>query len=530
MSATRFPHRLFAASMLLLSVATATASPDFRGGSYQGLIDTRRDLQPVRVQFEAVDHGWRAQVRLPGAPASLPATVAIRGRQLTLQLAGPDGPLECAGTITGPAIVGATNSGGCHLELVATNGGTLAQELGGAWQDDAGHVYAIARSGDSPDPMWLDYGSGAWRGLTERDGALHAGPSVAAPWPEQLRLVRDGDALRLHRASGPKKGVRLTRIAFVEQPLEWKAGDVTLKGTLILPPGDGPHPALVLTQMSSPGIRDGYRQFAYFFAAHGIASLIYDRRGSGESGGEEGSAGMHRLADDAVAAVEALRALPQIDAKRIGTWGHSQGGWVAPIAAARSPAIAFVIAQSAPGVSPARQEIFRVGQSARAAGLDEAEIVAAVDYETRLMEWVRSGNGRDQIHALAKANANARWARFVELREDLPETPSARSKTFWTFDPKPDLARVRVPILLIHGDRDAYVPVEESRAILREVLADTRAEFHLLPRAAHGLWLGETDSSRDAMRSPGFHPDYWPTLLGWLQRQRLVAAPGEADE
>ena len=117
--------------------------------------------------------------------------------------------------------------------------------------------------------------------------------------------------------------------------------------------------------MSSPAPRDAYRTEAYFFAAHGIASLIYDRRGLGESSGDEQSAGLHDLADDAIAGVHRLQEQPEIDPRRIGAWGHSQGGWVAPIAAARSSDVSFVIAQSAPAITPAAQEVFRVGTNAR---------------------------------------------------------------------------------------------------------------------------------------------------------------------
>lgn len=524
-----FPLTIALALGSLAGVTLAAAPAGFRGGSYQGLIDLDGELNPARVQFTAVGAGWSAQVQIEGREQALPATVALAGNELSLQLPGPNGTVRCVGAIDGPAVVAPPAAAGCRLELVASEDHGLAERLKGGWLDDEGQAYAIARSGDSPAPMWLDYQTGAWRQLVERDGALHAGTRIGSPWPQAFSLQPDGADMRLR--TGPSDaGRRLHRLAVSEQPLAWSGGDATLKGTLILPPGKGPFPAVVLTHMSSPAIRDGYLEFAYFFAARGIAALVYDRRGSGESTGSEGSAGMQRLADDAVAAAEALAALPQIDARRIGTWGHSQGGWIAPVAAARSSRISFVIAQSASGVSPALQEMFRVEHNARDAGLSEAEVVAALDYERRLMEWVRSGAGRDEIHALTKANQNARWARFVELNDNLPDKPSARSQSFWWFDPAPELAQVRVPVLVIHGDRDGYVPVEASLPILRRALAGTEAEFHLLPRAAHGLWVGEADSGREAVRSPGFHPDYWPLLRRWLQAHALGQPPAPTCE
>ncbi len=501
--------------------ATNPASKGLRAGSYRGLVDIGGELHSARVEFERAGSAWRAQARIDGGEQALPATVRLSGPQLTLDLPGPSGPLRCHGVVEGPAIQAESKAAGCRLELVAGRDTGLATRLTGLWTDDDGRAYAISRSGDSPATMWLDYQTGAWRQLGERDGALHAGPAVATPWPEVLHLEPQGADLRLLDGSRTTS-TRLQRVPLTEREIGWPSDDAMLKGTLLLPPGAGPFPAVVLTQMSSPATREGYREFAYFFVAQGIAALIYDRRGNGESSGSEGGAGMLQLADDAARAVNALAALPEIDARRIGTWGHSQGGWVAPIAATRSAPVSFVIAQSASGVSPALQEIFRVEHNARDAGLGEQEVAEAVDYETRLMNWARSGEGRDEIHALSKQHANARWAKFVELQDQLPDKPGARSQSFWWFDPAPELAKLRVPVLVIHGDRDGHVPVQDSVPILKRSFDKTRAAFHLLPRTAHGLWVGDADAYSQAMRSPGLHPDYWPLLGRWLRQQALV--------
>ena len=515
-----------AASAAPGATPSPTAAPDgFRGGLYQGLIDGAGELNPAQVRFESTpDGGWRAQVRIGGRDEPLPATVAFEGPQLTLAMPGPDGPLACRGEVRAEAVVAAADAQGCRLELVAAQDGTLGQALAGAWQDADGQLYGLARLGDSPQPMWLDYRSGAWRAVVERDGALHFGPASGTPWPRQASLVPEGDALWLRPADGTP-AAKLQRMPIHETPLEWQAGDATLKGTLLLPAGLAPDarvPVVVFTHMSGAGERDAYRQFAYFFLAHGMGALIYDRRGSGASGGDEATAGMHRLADDAVAAVQAVAALPHVDATRLGTFGHSQGGWIAPLAAARSPRVAFVIAQAASGVSPALQEIYRVESNARDAGLDASEVAAAVAYERLLMNWARTGEGREQVHATARANRTARWARYVELREDLPAQPSARAQSFWWFDPAPDLARVRVPVLVIHGELDGYVPVEESRRIMRAAMGEAPVTFVLLPHTAHGLWTGARDSAREVARSPGFAPEYWSQLLGWLRAQKLA--------
>ena len=242
---------------------------------------------------------------------------------------------------------------------------------------------------------------------------------------------------------------------------------------------------------------------------------------------------MPELAADAVEGVHALQMQPGIQPRRIGTWGHSQGGWIAPLAAAQSPDVAFVIMQSGPGVTASEQEIYRVGASARAMGLSEADVAAATAYETALMKWVKDGSGRADLLASAKASVNAPWASLVELVDDsLPATSSERSKLFWYLDPASALAQVRVPILALYGDRDGFVPVERSREVLKLAFAKSHnrdAQIVTLPGAIHGMWQADKDSFAAVANSNGFHPTYWPTIDRWLRKEGLIPNPVRAD-
>ena len=117
-----------------------------------------------------------------------------------------------------------------------------------------------------------------------------------------------------------------------------------LSGTLYLPAGQGPHPALVVVHAASGGGRNFpfYQHLQDRLPASGIAALIYDRRGSGLSGGDFATASFADLAEDACAALAYLRRREDIDARRSGLYGISQGGWIAPLAAARPPETAFI--------------------------------------------------------------------------------------------------------------------------------------------------------------------------------------------
>ena len=128
----------------------------------------------------------------------------------------------------------------------------------------------------------------------------------------------------------------------MKEEITFKNGDVPLKGTLTKPDTNNPGPVLVVTHTSNDGTRDFgvYQHLAKFLPPLGIAVFLYDRRGSGESSGDFATAKFFDLAADAQAAIDYLKVRSDIDPKRIGVWGMSQGGWIAPLAATKSSGVA----------------------------------------------------------------------------------------------------------------------------------------------------------------------------------------------
>jgi uncharacterized protein len=148
------------------------------------------------------------------------------------------------------------------------------------------------------------------------------------------------------------------------------AGNVALAARLYLPAGPGPFRALVFTHGSGPSGRDSlrYQEEAADFAAAGIASLVYDKRGYGKSTGDWRVATFEDLASDAIAAVEYLKSHRDINPHVIGLHGASQSGWLLPIAAMRSKDIAFLVMISPPGVTPYEQILYDVRTDLEDAG------------------------------------------------------------------------------------------------------------------------------------------------------------------
>jgi dienelactone hydrolase len=143
--------------------------------------------------------------------------------------------------------------------------------------------------------------------------------------------------------------------AAAEEAVSFRSGTVTLAGTIVRPAAATRSPAVVLFHGSGPQRRD--LTTARWFAEQGILALAYDKRGVGESTGDYRPVPFTDLCDDGLAAIELLKRRSDVDANRIGVWGLSQGGWLGPLAASRSPDVKFVIAVSGPGVSPGEQMI-----------------------------------------------------------------------------------------------------------------------------------------------------------------------------
>lgn len=246
------------------------------------------------------------------------------------------------------------------------------------------------------------------------------------------------------------------------------SGAITLSGTLYLPATPGPHPAVVIVHGSGSQTREPYVPFARAFAQRGIAALVYDKRGTGGSTGDWQHSPFSALADDGLAAIVFLAARAEIDSSRVGIWGGSEGGWIAPWVASRSKRVAFVIVQSAPVVDGVRQHLFQAVEAVRSAGGSAGDVEAGLDYVKMQHRYAATGEGFVQY---ARARDTNRSGILAMLGG--PATPDdwwwAWSKTRMEFDPLRAWAGVSVPVLALWGSRDHNVPVTESSRLLGRV-------------------------------------------------------------
>jgi dienelactone hydrolase len=318
------------------------------------------------------------------------------------------------------------------------------------------------------------------------------------------------------------------------EAVHFASGDVTLAGTLVLPEGSQPHPAVVLFHGSGPQKRDLFT--ARWFASEGIAALAYDKRGVGESSGDFLKVPFMDLSNDGLAAIKYLQSRKEIDAKRIGVWGLSQGGWLGPLAASRSADIAFVIAVSGPGVSPGEQMIVYYANELRQQGVPEREVREASAVRRDIWAYMANGLGYEKVKAEMIEAHSKPWYKQAKAQQDdsfgpLP-TPAQLNKPvgrslLWfkqeaVYDPVPALRALRVPALFLFGDHDQLIPVDESVAVIQRVLAEDQHHnftIRVFPKVDHGMQL----ATSDAMGAPvgAVDPQYLKTMHDWLSTHVL---------
>lgn len=309
--------------------------------------------------------------------------------------------------------------------------------------------------------------------------------------------------------------------AFSDRAVSFRNGPVELQGTLVLPAGQEPAPAVVFLHGSGPMTREGFRPYAEAFARLGVASLAFDKRGTGSSGGSWTTSSLDDLAGDALAAVEYLKAEETVDPARIGFWGVSQAAWVAPRAAARSEDVAFLILISGGGASPRDSELYSYDQAFEEAGLAEAEKVEGFEVLDDYFHYLATGAGRPELVARLEALEANHDSRLHLLAEQLGRVlPSLENRPNWswvaTYDPLPDIARVTCPVLLMFGDRDEEQPtelaVERWRAGLEQA-GNEDVTIMIFPGAGHGIRMGRHHGDH---QRPPFADGYREAMLGWL--------------
>ena len=300
-------------------------------------------------------------------------------------------------------------------------------------------------------------------------------------------------------------------------------GDRELSGTLHMPRSGKPVAAIVVTHSASSPLRSAslYDHLKTMLPALGIAVFTYDRRGSGRSGSQNAGGDFTLLADDAIAAARSLKSDPRIDPRRIGTWGLSQGGWISPLAASRSPDIAFVVAVSAPVVTADVQMIFSSTNHLKANGYSAADVEQMVAARKAVDDYMRGTVSRAEAQAKLDGIKTKPWFKYLYMGETFRDRDVSGWRKEIENDPLVNLKAVTVPTLILFGADDAVVPVADSAERLKAIAPKMpNIEVHVIAGADHAMQMSEDlktslDPKHDGTERPD-SPEYFALLASWL--------------
>lgn len=494
--------------------------------------------------------------------------VSQSGDTLSFKLAIPEAPASYTGKWDGAtgSWVGTWTQGGQRFPMTFAPGKLaplpIIAGLDGVWDgaitlpgaNRSLHLTLHVKTGALGTAAWLDSVDQMAYGL-DVDGLKRDGDKVGFALPILKasfagELGADGKSIAGQFTQGGALPLTLTRRApgavpasmqrpqTPKPPYPYRSEDVTfaggaagvtLAGTLTLPEGAGPFPAVVLIAGSGPNTRNepllGHQVFlvlADYLTRHGIAVLRYDKRGTGASTGDYGRATTIDFAADAEAAAAWLRGRHQIDQRRTGLIGHSEGGLIAPIVAAKDPKIGFIVMMAGPGVDGLDILMEQGRLISKAMGLSDAMADKGAALRKAMFDTVR-GEKDPQVAAAKLKTVADDWAKANNVSPQAVEVQASLVNTDWfrffyDYDPATTLRQLRCPVLALIGSKDLQVPPDQNLPAIRAALAhDPGATVEELPGLNHLFQTASTGSPGEyAQIEETIAPVALQTITGWI--------------
>ncbi len=431
---------------------------------------------------------------LTGSPIEISGNT--NGEQLDLRLTFGGNRATCEATYDTQSAVGHCKVDGEVVELrlvKVTPAPSDAKAIQGVYRFEDGRRMLIGEMGGIP--IMLDLPSGFMRMLYPRGKRTWtAGPQFIVGAPEQWRLDFAEEELVVQRSGeAPRRGVRRPAPVREEFLFNSRRDGITLRGTLTLPAGAGPHPGLVWVHGSGRTPRQEAMFFPEYLADLGIALLTFDKRGVGDSEGTyampDGAtfnrAFLYRRGEDVASALETLRGHPQIASERVGLFGISQAGWVIPIAASLTHCALTVTMGG--GATPLSQE----------------------DYYSQLTDELRSD------------------ATLMSITTALEKV---RSRPVRGHDWSTDFASQRCPGLWLYGMRDRINPSQLAVEVLERVKTEHDKDFTIVefPDGNHPLMESRLGGRAESLVLSRFVPGMFDTIEEWFA-ERGFSHRGAAD-
>nr|WP_315146813.1 alpha/beta hydrolase [uncultured Flavobacterium sp.] len=322
---------------------------------------------------------------------------------------------------------------------------------------------------------------------------------------------------------------------------ENKKAGITLAGTLTLPQKEGVYPLVILISGSGPQNRDeelmGHKPFlvlADYLTKNGFAVLRYDDRGTALSKGNFKTATSLDFASDAEAAIEYLKTRKEINPKKMGLIGHSEGGLIAPMIARKSKDVAFIVLLAGPGIQGDQLLLSQQNLIGKSAGISDEDLHKSELINKKAFEIVNRSTTIEQLktdltdylNQNLKDNPSTTIPNgmsndaYVKLQVDQMASPWM--SYFIKYNPAPALEKVKCPVLALNGEKDLQVPPKVNLEAIRKALekgGNKKGTIKELPGLNHLFQECETGApSEYAKIEQTFSPKALTEIVDWTKR------------
>jgi fermentation-respiration switch protein FrsA (DUF1100 family) len=323
---------------------------------------------------------------------------------------------------------------------------------------------------------------------------------------------------------------------------ENKLANINLAGTLSLPTKLGVFPAVILISGSGAQNRDeellGHKPFlvlADYLTKNGIAVLRFDDRGTAMSKGDFITATTSDFATDVEAALQYLLTRKEIDHKKIGLIGHSEGGMIAPMVANKSKNVSFIILLAGTGIPGDELLLLQQELIGRASGISDEDLQKSKIINTEAFELVKKATNSDQvkkditelIKKSIKSDTEAKIpdgiseSEFISMQVNQITNPWMQF--FIKYNPASTLEKVKCPVLALNGDKDLQVPSKVNLEAINKALAkggNKKVTSKELPNLNHLFQECKTGSPQEYSEiEQTFSPLALTEILNWIQIQ-----------
>jgi uncharacterized protein len=370
---------------------------------------------------------------------------------------------------------------------------------------------------------------------------LAGGDTLDGKWTQggmtfPLRLARAASAPDTRRSQEP-----VPPYPYVSEDVRFHnaTAGIDLAGTFTKPETGGPFTAVVLLTGSGGQDRDetvfGHKPFLVLsdhLTHAGVAVLRFDDRGVARSGGSQQDATSLDFVTDANAAVEYLKSRPDVNPRRIGLIGHSEGGLIAPAAALRSRDVAFQVLLAGPAMRGDSLILIQAEAIMKASGADASTIADYRGVQKRIFDAVESEPDtaaatlkvRALLEGVMAGMTEAEKAQSGLSEQSIPmqirQVNSPWFRFFLAYDPVPVLAKTKIPTLALWGGNDLQVPPASNRPLMEAAFAkagNRRAVCRVMPSLNHLFQTCETGAPSEYARiDETFSPVALNAVSEWI--------------